>query len=51
MYIWDLNTGLVWYLNDHKQTDYQLVCYSNGDLNTGQFVQYFNAWQVIVPGI
>ena len=51
MYIGDLITGLVWYLNDHKQTDNQMVYYSNGDLNTRQFVQYFIAWNVIVPGI
>ena len=37
-----LNTGLVWYYNGQKQSDNQMVCYSNVDLNTGLFQSYSN---------
>ena len=37
----DLNTGLVWYSNGQTQSDNQMVCYANGDLNTILF-QYQN---------
>ena len=37
-YIGDLNTRLVWYSNGQNQYNNQMVCCSNGDLNTGLFL-------------
>ena len=36
-YSGDLNTGLVWYSNEQKWSDDQMVCNLNGDVNTSRF--------------